>query len=144
MWATLCGVQEEETYRVEQWNSLAHVRTAELHAQSAAQLRNALTIQQRSKDANINESIARILETSQNVTSTHAFGEDPLAVHTWLGQGLPWVSEFQADDLLDSDGEHPAGPAIRGMVDEGATAMVRLLHATRCPRQNSPCLVLYC
>lgn len=117
-------MQEEEAYRTEQWNSLARVRIAELHAQSAAQLRTALTVQQRSKDANINESIARILETSQNVTSTHAFGEDPLAVHTWLGEGLPWVSEYQPDDLLDSDGEHPDAPTMRDSI-EGATAVVR-------------------
>jgi hypothetical protein len=116
-------VQDEEAYRADQWNSLACVRTAELHAQSAAQLRNALTVQQRSKDANINESIARILETSQNVTSTHAFGEDPLAVHTWLGQGLPWVSEYWPDDLLDSDGEHPDAPTMRDST-EGATVVV--------------------
>lgn len=125
-------MQEEEAYRTEQWNNLARVRTAELHMQSASQLRNALTVQQRSKDANINESIARILETSQNVTSTHAFGEDPLAVHTWLGQGLPWVSGFTPDDLLDSDGEAPEAPTMRDSV-EGATAIVRIINCIQLP-----------
>jgi hypothetical protein len=116
-------LQEEAAYRQEQWRNLAKVRAAEFHSQTAAQLRSALSIQQRSKDANINEAVARILETSQDVTSTHGFGTDPLAVHTWLAHGLPCVSDFAAEDLLDSDAEHPGAPGMRDVV-EGATAVV--------------------
>lgn len=117
-------MQEEKTYREKQWASLEHTAAAELHSQMSVQLRGLTATQQRNRDGNINEIAARVLETSQQVKSTNGFGEDPLAVHTWLQDNAPRLAPYATDDFIGSDDEH-ACMASSAVVDvEGVTAVV--------------------
>lgn len=120
-------MQEEKAHRERQWAGLEHTAAAELHAQMSAQLRNLTMTQQRTRDGNINEVAARVLETSQHLKSTHGFGEDPLAVHTWLRDCAPRLAPHTTEDLIGSDDEHAcmASSAIADV--EGVTAVVRRL-----------------
>lgn len=91
----------------------------------SVQLRGLTAAQQRNRDGNINEVAARVLENSQQLKSTHGFGVDPLAVHTWLQEAAPRLAPYTTDDIIGSDDEH-ACMAATAMVDvEGVTAVVR-------------------
>jgi hypothetical protein len=96
-------------YRKEQWEQLEQLAATEFRAQTMTALRQVNVSGHRTKDLNINENAARVLETSQKVMSTNDFGLDPLAVHTKLHEGLPQLWSFANDDVMLSDDEQAPG-----------------------------------
>lgn len=121
-------MQEEKAYREKQWEKLDNTVITELHSQMAAQLRGLASAQQRNRDGNINEVAARVLETSQHVKSTNGFGDDPLAVHTWLQDCAPRIAPYTTDDMIGSDDEHACMTSSAIVQVHGATAVVRPVH----------------
>lgn len=131
-------MQDEKTYRERQWAGLEPIAGKEMHLQLASHMRQLTSSQQRTREGNINEIAARMLETSQLVKSTHGFGVDPLAVHTWLQESAPRLAPHSTDDFIGSDDEHACMAASAITDVEGATAVVRRARACA-PRQGCAC-----
>eukprot|EP00892_Ulva_mutabilis_P007377 jgi/Ulvmu1/5010/UM021_0027.1 len=117
------AAKEEKAYREKQWAALEPIGGKELHAQLSVQMRALTAAQQRNRDGNITEVAARILETSQDVKSTHGFGADPLAVNTWLQEAAPRLAPHATDDFIGSDEEHAGMAATVITSVDGATAV---------------------